>query len=277
MRPDHLRLHAAAPAPLARAATASPRVVDPGDAHEARRDNVKLDVSVPSWLVLGESYSRGWRAWCRDAGGHERALGAPTPIDGFANGWRVDRGCRGARFAFGPQRIANAAYLASLIGVVAMLSFLLVEGVRRRRRGPRALPATSAQDWAPPPSDPLTRLSWPGTLALAAPAGLALGLLYGAVAGLGLVAVLTVLGREGLSARRLLAVGAVGLAAVPALYLAAPVVDQGGFNFDYAREHLDAHRVAAVALACVLGACAMDAVRWRVMRRRGPAPADGEG
>jgi hypothetical protein len=276
MRPDHLRLHAAAPAPLARAAAASPRVVDSGDAHEGRRENVKLDVGVPSWLVLGESYSRGWRAWCRDAGGHEGTLGAPTPIDGFANGWRVDRGCRNARFAFGPQRIANAAYLASLIGVVAMLSIVLVEALRRRRRGPRALPAPGAQALAAPPGDPLTRLSWPGTLALAATAGLAVGLLYGSVAGLALGAVLTVLGREGLSASRLLAVGALGLAAVPALYLAAPAVDHGGFNFDYAREHLDAHRVAAVALVCVLGACALDAVRWRVARRRGQAPADGE-
>ena len=45
-------------------------------------------VDGPSWLVLGESFNKGWRARCNG-----KDLGAPRPIEGYANGWLVDRGC----------------------------------------------------------------------------------------------------------------------------------------------------------------------------------------
>ncbi len=266
MRPDHLRLRSPAPQPLAGAAPGLARVVDPGRAHDGRRNHVRLAVAGPSWLVFGESYSSGWRAWCRDRAGHERALGAPVPIDGFANGWRVGQSCREARFAFAPQRTANWSYALSLLAAGAMALFLLVGLVRRRGASEASGPTRDERVLEEPLADPLLRLSWPAALAWAAGAGVAGGLLYGRVVGLGVAAVFVVLGREGLSARRLLAVAAFALAVVPVLYLASPAEVFGGFNFNFGTHYISAHRVAAIAVACILGAGALQVSRLRARR-----------
>ena len=95
MRADHLRLSSPAPAPLA-AAAAPPTatVLNPGVGSDGSRSGVRLNVPTASWLVLGESYSRGWKAWCSTSGGHETSLGRPVPIDGFANGWLAPAAAR---------------------------------------------------------------------------------------------------------------------------------------------------------------------------------------
>ena len=74
-------------------------MLDPGTTSAARHDGVRVALTAPAWLVLGESYNRGWRAACDG-----RDLGAPQVVDGFANGWRAPRGCRDVDFAFAPQR-----------------------------------------------------------------------------------------------------------------------------------------------------------------------------
>jgi hypothetical protein len=227
---------------------------------------VRLAVTGPSWLVFGESYSSAWRAWCRDRAGHERALGAPVPIDGFANGWRVGSSCREARFAFAPQRTAIWSYAVSLLAASAMALFLLAGLVRRRETSETPAPARGAPLLDEPLADPLVRLSWPAALAWAAGVGVAGGLLYGPVVGFAVAAVFVVLGREGLSARRLLAVAALSLAVVPVLYLAAPADDFGGFNFNYGTHYISAHRVAAIAVACIVGAGAFQVSRLRARR-----------
>ena len=137
MRADHVRLSSPAPAPLA-AAVAPPTatVLNPGVGSDGSRRGVRLNVPTASWLVLGESYSRGWKAWCTVSGGHETSLGRPVPIDGFANGWLAPAGCSAARFYFTPQHLANAAYLFSAIGGGVML-LVLAGGLLLRRRGMR--------------------------------------------------------------------------------------------------------------------------------------------
>ncbi len=90
------------------------------------------------WLVLGESYSKGWRAWCRGPKGSEQSLGEPTPIDGYANGWRINGDdCRYARFAFAPQLASNWALAFSLLALAVALCVVAVAVIRRTggRRG----------------------------------------------------------------------------------------------------------------------------------------------
>jgi len=114
---DVLRLTSAAPVRPVAGEDSVGRILDPGEPGRGRLDDVRLRVDGPAWLVLGESYNRGWRAWCG-----EQALGEPEPVDGYANGWRVDAGCHSARFAFAPNRAALIGYAVSLLACLACLA-----------------------------------------------------------------------------------------------------------------------------------------------------------
>src|SRR5439155_1252499 len=99
VRVDQLRLRSPAPQPAPSPSTAG-SVLAPGHPGDGERDGVRLDVRRPGWLVDGESYNRGWRATCDG-----RSLGAPVPMQGYANAWRVRPGCRNVDVAFAPDRV----------------------------------------------------------------------------------------------------------------------------------------------------------------------------
>jgi arabinofuranan 3-O-arabinosyltransferase len=310
MRPDRLRLDGPAPTPLATAATAPPRVFDPGEGDETSRDGVRLRLSGPSWLVLGQSFSDGWRAWCRDARGRERPLGEPIPADGFANAWPVGRWCREARFEFEPQKLATASYVASAAGGALMLLIVgasLLLGRRRHigkraargeaaRSGGAAAPATSAErasaSGAADPTavpaglvgdrsapDPVRRLSWRASLAAGAVMAVAGGFMFALRAGAVLGPLTVLFLRAGVSVRRLLAVATGGLALLPVLYIAFPPRDEGGFAPDYALDSLAAHWVAVGVVVSLGGAASLWAWRLRAARlAAGPVrPPSGPG
>jgi arabinofuranan 3-O-arabinosyltransferase len=263
-RADHVRLTSAAaqPAPAARA----DRVIDSGEGWNGKRDGVRLSLAGPAWIVLAESWSKGWHAFCSGGERDERDLGDPTPIDGFAVGWRAPAKCTTARFEFRPQRLATGAYLLSAIAVGLMLCALVAllllakaatgSDPQTRRRAPEHPLGLT-------PSDPAVQLPW--RLALAA--GLAIGLVGGFVfairAGvvLGPLAVLAL--RVGVTVRRLLVAAAVLIAALPVVYLVFPARDRGGNQFGYPDDLLGAHWIAVLAVLCLLGAGVLLAVRLR--------------
>ena len=86
-----------------------------------------------------------------------------------------------------------------------------------------------------------------------------------------LAAVSLVLLRAGVNARRLVALAAALIALLPAIYLAFPPTDRGGFSFTYPTDVLFAHWVAVVAVSC-LGAAAVLAL---LRRPRSAGPRDG--
>jgi hypothetical protein len=228
---------------------------------------VRLRLDRPAWLVYGESYSRGWQAWCRDAGGKERSLGDPVPIDGFANGWRVRADCREARFAFAPQRLADAAYLVSAVACLAMLLVLVVPALRRRRAAPvrdrGADPLAAA-----PAADPVRRLPAVPALASGAAAAAIGWFLFGPSAGLGLGAAVAVALMVGVSVRRLVAAAAVALAVLPVLYLVDPAPRPSGLTFTYSNHYIAAHWVALAAVLALGTAGFLGAARLRAAARR---------
>ena len=265
---DELRLVSPAPRPAA-AALDTGRVIDSGTSGRGSYDHVRVEVSRPSWLVLGEGYNRGWSAWC---GG--RSLGAPSPIDGYANGWRVGAGCRQVRFAFEPNRLAAIGYLASaLAGLVCVALLGFGTWRRRRRRGRAAGSATAAPGPLPVPvleAEP----RWPPVRASigAVPAGIAFGFVFGILPGvLSVPAIAFVLWR-GIGARALtLAAGAMLAVVVPVLYLVHPGEAHGGNQYGYAMAHLGAHYVGVAAFGLLMAAL------WRSLRGRWVRQADRAG
>ncbi|MEA3018865.1 MAG: arabinofuranan 3-O-arabinosyltransferase, partial [Actinomycetota bacterium] len=109
----------AAPAPGSTpgaAPDASVKVVTSGRASMT----VDVDAKSPVWLVLGQSYTKGWTA---------SGLGAPKLVDGFANGWYVPPTGGHARritLTFTPQRTVNVMLVLSLIGALLCVALLLL-------------------------------------------------------------------------------------------------------------------------------------------------------
>lgn len=99
-----------------------------------RRSPVRYEAVVPpsaaaSWLVLDQSFNAGWRA--RVEGGPE--LGAPTLVDGHANGWRLPPSAtpRAVVFEWVPQRWVSAGHVVTLVAVLACLVLVLAPPRRR--------------------------------------------------------------------------------------------------------------------------------------------------
>ena len=260
-RPDQLLLASAAQSRGASAIAAPGRVVDPGsDTVGGRRDGVRVKLDQPAWVVLGESYSRGWRAWCSDAAGRERALGAPLPIDGFANGWRAAPSCERMRFRFAPQRAADLSYALSAAGVLTLLLLVLLGpggGASRLRPDAGALVVR----------DPIRRLGIRAAIALALVAGAAGALVFALRAGAGLALLTFALARLGVNVRRLVALTIVALAALPVLYLLRPAPEQSDFTFVYPLHHIGAHWAAVAGVCCLAVASAWAALELRSSTR----------
>ena len=247
---------ALAPAPRVPATSGRVRFAE-GRADAGDIGDVHLAADGPSWLVLAESHSPGWRAWCYDAEGRERELGSPEPIDGYANGWRVDGNCKRARFAFARERLARASYAVSVIAAVALLLLvLLAPGESRsatRRRLAGMLPA----------GDPLERLHLRGALLAGALAGVVGALLFAVRAGVVLAPLAFLLARVGINVSRLVAIAAAALSVAALLYVVHPASSLAGFTFSFPTHHLNAHWAVALCVSClaVAGVLAARGVR----------------
>jgi hypothetical protein len=250
-RIDLLRLHSPAPLPVSPPAAAG-RVLAAGAIHRASVDGVRVAVERPGWLVLGESFDPGWRASCDG-----RSLGAPVVVDAFANGWPVRPGCRRVSFTYAPQHTALLAEILSGLACLLALLLLLV------RRAPAVERAPSG-DLAP--ADAPRRIALPRALACGLAVALVLGFVLSVRAGLVVFAATTVVAWAGVGARRLvLAAAALLVVAVPASYLLTHADNHGGYDFNYAVEHIAGHWLAVAALVLLAAA----AIRTVLVARRG--------
>jgi arabinofuranan 3-O-arabinosyltransferase len=239
-RIDWLRLDS--PAPVAGASTAagagSARLLGPGRLGRTSVSGVRVALRQPSWLILGESYNRGWRASCS---GH--ALGAPTVIDGYANGWRVPASCRTASFSFAPQQVMTWLYVISAIAAVLLVGLVLF----------RRAPAVSDTDPEPLRDAGTGRAGLPRAVAFGALAGVGLGFVFGVAPGVLIALSVALILWRGVGARALaLGAGALLVVVVPAIYMTAPGHDLGGSDAGYAEQLISAHWVAVAALVLAL-------------------------
>jgi arabinofuranan 3-O-arabinosyltransferase len=245
-----LRMHSPAPDPPPPATAAGTRVVDTGELGHSSVEGVRVDFDAPGWLVLGQSYSEGWRATCDG-----RSLGEPTPINGYANGWRAPAGCREVEFEFAPQSGVRVGYAISGVVCALLLAFLLAGWVLMRRR-PEPAPAVPAAL----PEDRPRPLPLPRAALLALAFTIPLALLFAARTSVVLFPLLTLILWRGVGSRllTLVAAGLLGIV-VPILYLVLTPRDRGGFNFEYSTELIAPHWVAVGAVVLLMAAC------WRML------------
>jgi arabinofuranan 3-O-arabinosyltransferase len=209
---------------------------------------------TPFWLVLGESQSRGWVATTQSG----VDLGPSTLIDGYANGWYVPgsaaTGTTVMNIEWQPQRVVNAAILASSGALAASLGLVLLPpGIvaerlsrRRSRKGkrngkangasaaseagaaaeadvPQANAVMDPEDMEPRLSNPLRsggrRPTWYWAAGIAVLGGLVAAVAVAPLAGLAVGAVL-LLGLLVDRSRVLLVLGAVGLITLTGVVMA---------------------------------------------------------
>jgi hypothetical protein len=248
---DLLRLRSPAPAG-APARVGGGRVVSAGRAGHGLHDGVRVALDGPAWLVLGEGFSDGWRAYCDG-----RSLGRPAVLDGFANAWRAPRNCQAVRFEFAPNRVARWCLLASALAALALVAVL----VRRRRRAPTAPRASLPVDDAPP--------RWPPARAAVAGlvAGAVLGFCFSIRAGVLITPAVALILWRGISPRKLtLAAAGLLIVVVPLLYLVTPVHNSGGYSFRYPVDLIAAHWVTVAAVVMLMVAL------WRTVRSAAREP-----
>jgi arabinofuranan 3-O-arabinosyltransferase len=241
-----LRLSSPAPVPLP-PPSGGGAVLDPGDLHQSSVDGVRVALEGPAWLVLGQSFSEGWRGTCDG-----RSLGEPRPVNGYANGWLAPADCRSVAFDYGPQGAAQVGYAISAAVCLVLLGLVAV-GVLRRRRPAAAPPGLLRERLARPM--PLGRAA-----AIALAATVPLAFLFAARSSIAIFPILTLILWLGVGAGPLTA-GAAALlgVAVPFIYLVWSPTDRGGYNFEYSSDVLGAHWVAVAALILLMVAC------WRAL------------
>jgi arabinofuranan 3-O-arabinosyltransferase len=250
---DLLRLRSAAP-DKSSAPRGGGAVTDPGRLRPSSIDGARVELRGPSWLVLGQSWSRGWEARCDG-----RSLGEPRPIDGFENGWLVRGGCRKVDFAFAPQAAARLSYLAAG-GLCLLLLVLVVFGLLRGAPVPGPELGRLADA-------PLARIPFWRAALVSLPVALVLSLLFAKRAGVVIFPLLTLILWRGVGTRLLTAVAAFLLGfVVPLLYALDSPRNRGGWNFEYAIELVNAHWVGVLAVVLLGAAC------WRALAQARAAP-----
>jgi hypothetical protein len=217
---------------------------------------------TPFWVVLGQSFNRGWTA---TADGH--GLGAPQLVDGYANGWLVSTPAATihVHLNWAPQRRVWIALILSALGVV----LCLVLAVRRPRTHPLAV-----DDPQPEPITWRTFARSRGrdepslllTFVVAACSGVVAAAVIGVAAGL-VTALVAAAAMRSRRARWWLALGSPGLLAVGAAYI---VVRQAHSRptsaFEWPAEQSAVHQIGLVAIAFLLVLVVVDALWDRVNR-----------
>lgn len=114
-------------------------VVD--DGHDRARLRVTgATPEEPFWLVFGQSYNPGWTAQVDGDG-----LGAPSLVDGFANGWLVRPTATSFEVdvQFAPQQRVSAAIVLSALAALLCLALVV-----RRPRPVVAAPSSQAEPYS---------------------------------------------------------------------------------------------------------------------------------
>jgi arabinofuranan 3-O-arabinosyltransferase len=223
----------ASPAPATTAGLLAPTSAPPSVAVASQTSTAtRLRVSgvtpgtAPFELVMGQSLNAGWVA---SVNGHP--LGAPTLVDGFANGWQIDPAAIGTPpgngvvtvdLRWAPQGRVDIGLLVSLLAI--LLCLVLVFLPRRWRRGADRPEVVAAGEDTPRLLRPFVGDGRPATVRLAVVIGVITGVVAGVISAPvtgAIVAVATGVALLVPRLRTLLGVAAVGCVLAAGVYVVA--------------------------------------------------------
>ncbi|MEO7428088.1 MAG: discoidin domain-containing protein, partial [Acidimicrobiales bacterium] len=240
----------------ARASASSPPptttvVHQSADAVDLRVSGARPD--SPFWLAFGQSWNTGWHATIDG-----KDLGAPTLVDGFANGWQISprRASFEVSLRFTPQHRVDLALWGSLAAALVCIGLTV-----RRPAGSKRTRRPAASDWEAGGPDSLTLasvdtagppLSYPAAAAVAvALAGLGAALVSPVVALL--VGLLTLVVARGALPRRVTALAAPAAMGASASYVVLTVLRHHiAPGLDWPAELHRAHPIAWFALLAIV-------------------------
>jgi arabinofuranan 3-O-arabinosyltransferase len=236
---------------------------------ELRDDGrAEITATVPpgddeTWVVLGQSWSEGWRATLDGVD-----LGPPSLVDGFANGWRIPPTDTAAELVveWRPQRLVTAGLAGSAVAAVVVVLLALFARVPAPASGPGAAPPRlDAAALSGPAGFPASRRDRRRAALVAAAIALVIaGPLVGAATAV--LAAVAVHHRRG---RAVLALAAPLSLAAAGLYV---LVVQARYDieagFDWPSWFHRAHPLGLLAGTALLGLLVLDSLARRERARR---------
>jgi len=221
---------------------------------------VKGTPGSPTWLVLGQSWSKGWKA---TSGGHE--LGAPVLVDGYANGWKVTPGADGVvtvHLQWTPQKLVWAGIAASFLGVLGCLLILLGATLSRRRGPTPSARQRSVVVWRERALAAGPVPSWGRSVVVALGLGVSAGLVVHPLVGVG--AFVVAIAALRLPYARAVGVAGAGAIALAGLFTAAKQVrNHFPADFGWTDHFTPAHYLAWIGLVLLGMLVILDRVRRR--------------
>jgi len=221
------------------------------------------DAVEPYWVVLAQSYGPGWTAETSDGS----SLGAPTLVNGFANGWMVDPAEYGAdvtiTMTWAPQKWVWTGLAASSLGVLLCIGLIIGRPRRGRKRSSDV--STAVEGMVPVGVSPFESDGPPigpaRVAALSAVIAVLAVVFGGPLVGIGVGAVAVV----GLSIRRgqaVVRIASVGLFGAAAAFIVAKQARNGyQVDFNWMERFEVTHAWALAATMLLLVAVVVDAVR----------------
>ena len=220
----------------------------------------------PYFLVAGQTYNAGWHATLDG-----RSLGAPTRLDGYTFGWRIDSsGPHRLVLSYGPQGPTVAAFAFSGAVALGVLGLLVLPMRRRRARGqlvgePETSAATEAEAVVEDTLTPPPPRRWYGRRALAWVLLAAALTCFDGFVGLAVALVVGAVLMARLPSRNLILAGAVLLALVPVAVLTRGLSSSSNLSSNFALNNQVANHLAFAGLALVVVGIVLD------VRKRAPA------
>jgi len=221
------------------------------------------DAVEPYWVVLAQSYGPGWTAETSDGS----SLGAPTLVNGFANGWMVDPAEYGAdvtiTMTWAPQKWVWTGLAASSLGVLLCIGLIIGRPRRGRKRSSDV--STAVEGMVPVGVSPFESDGppiGPARVAALSTVIAVLAVVFGGPLvgiGVGAVAVVALSVRRGQAVVRIASVGLFGAAA--AFIVAKQARNGYQVDFNWMERFEVTHAWALAATMLLLVAVVVDAVR----------------